>query len=300
MKKTVFVLALLVAFCAQFHAQEVPFLFKLEYHAPKTPTLIQVVLFDANGVADTLVNANPRVIEPSVRRAESYRSQYRKSQVERWLPVQGNCRLFFRIASDTISLSFPVDTSSVDFGIEASLLIESDDKEFSVAYPSVNVYRTGTSYGRLFYVGFDKPTYEKAPSNQQRPFFNFQSYTDSTLRSGNSWSFCLYFDDEEALTGKKHFPLQYPYYVSEGISSLGPHQSMRFSLSPGIFSPGRHRAYIVFSPNPNNRFSRLYDFYGCRAISYGPSRESIWLDAKVQTWYVSPCDFHLTTLDIKP
>ena len=291
MKKMSCILALMLT--VGVYAQEVPFTFKLQADRPTEPLPVEVILYDVRGEADTLLSTILRTSTPSVRRDKNYSAYSVTRRVDRRLPLQDSCRILFSVDGDTLSLRFPVS----HYGIEAELHIDILDDAYLLAYPVVNVYRTGDSLGRLFYVGYDKPIYEKAPENKRRPFFNFQSYSDKPLYSGST-TFRLYVLDEQQMNSNNPFFIFNREYLYETSTSLSPHQSMRFSCHPSGFPTGNHRAFILFAASPDNHFSYRYGA-GCRLMAHAPDR-SIWRDARVQTWYVASCDFFLTTLDSNP
>lgn len=291
MKKIPCILALMLT--VGVYAQEVPFTFKLQADRPTEALPVEVILIDARGDADTLLSTTLRTSAPSMRRDKNYNTYTVSRRVDRCLPQQDSCRILFRVDGDTLSLRFPV----AHYGIEAELDIDILDDAYLLAYPVVNVYRTGDTLGRLFYVGYDKPHYEKAPENKRRPFFNFQSYSDKPLYSGGS-TFRLYVLDEQQMKSNTPFFAFSREYLYETATSLPPRQSMRISCYPSSFSAGNHRAIILFSASPYNHFYARWRA-GCRPLAHAPER-SIWRDARVQTWYVASCDFFLTTIDLKP
>lgn len=292
MKKVVYIAVLLLAFNAQ--AQKVPFLFKLQSTRPTAPLPVEVIMFDATGKADTLLSTILRTSSPSIRRDKNYSAYSVTRRVDRRLPLQDSCRILFRVDRDTLSLRFPV----AHYGIEAELDIDILDDAYILAYPVVNVYRPGDSLGRLFYVGYDKPLYEKAPENKRRPFFNFQSYSDKPLYSGGS-TFRLYVLDEQQMKSNNPFFVFSREYLYETATLLSPRQSMRFSCYPSSFPAGDHRAIILFAASPFNHFYARWRAGCCRPLAHAPER-SIWRDARVQTWYVASCDFFLTSIDRNP
>ena len=292
MKKVVYIAVLLLTLNCQ--GQEVPFLFKLQSTRPTTPLPVEVIMFDATGKADTLLSTILRTSSPSIRRDKNYSAYSVTRRVDRRLPLQDSCRILFRVDRDTLSLRFPV----AHYGIEAELDIDILDDAYILAYPVVNVYRPGDSLGRLFYVGYDKPLYEKAPENKRRPFFNFQSYNDKPLYSGGS-TFRLYVLDEQQMKSNNPFFVFSREYLYETAASLSPRQSMRISCHPSSFPVGNHRAIILFAASPYNHFYARWGG-GCRPLEAHVPERSIWRDARVQTWYVASCDFFLTTIDRNP
>lgn len=291
MKKLPCILALMLT--VGVYAQEVPFTFKLKADRPTEALPVEVILIDATGEADTLLSTILRTSTPSVRRDKNYSAYSVTRRVDRRLPLQDSCRILFRVDRDTLSLRFPV----AHYGIEAELDIDILDDAYILAYPVVNVYRPGDSLGRLFYVGYDKPHYEKAPENKRRPFFNFQSYSDKPLYSGGS-TFRLYVLDEQQMKSNTPFFAFSREYLYETATSLPPRQSMRFSCHPSSFPAGNHRAIILFAASPYNHFYARWRVC-CRPLAHAPEH-SIWRDARVQTWYVASCDFFLTTIDSNP
>ena len=293
MKKLSGILALMLT--VGVYAQEVPFTFKLQADRPTEPLPVEVILYDVRGEADTLLSTILRTSTPSVRRDKNYSAYSVTRRVDRRLPLQDSCRILFRVDGDTLSLRFPV---AHYYGIEAELDIDILDDTDLLAFPVVNVYRTGDTLGRLFYVGYDKPHYEKAPENKRRPFFNFQSYSDKPLYSGSS-TFRLYVLDEQQMKSNTPFFAFSREYLYETATSLSPRQSMRFSCYPTSFTAGNHRAIILFAASPHNHFYARWGC-GCRPLEAHGSERSIWRDARVQTWYVASCDFFLTTIDRNP
>lgn len=291
MKKLSGILALMLT--VGVYAQEVPFTFKLQADRPTDPLPVEVILYDVRGEADTLLSTILRTSTPSVRRDKNYSAYSVTRRVDRRLPLQDSCRILFRVDGDTLSLRFPV----AHYGIEAELDIDILDDAYLLAYPVVNVYRTGDTLGRLFYVGYDKPHYEKAPENKRRPFFNFQSYSDKPLYSGSS-TFRLYVLDEQQMKSNTPFFAFSREYLYETATSLPPRQSMRISCHPSSFPAGNHRAIIFFAASPYNHFYARWRA-GCRPLAHAPEH-SIWRDARVHTWYVASCDFFLTTIDRNP
>ena len=290
MKKLPCILALMLT--VGVYAQEVPFTFKLQADRPTEPLPVEVILIDARGEVDTLLSTILRTSAPSMRRDKNYNAYTVSRRVDRRLPQQDSCRILFRVDGDTLSLRFPV----AHYGIEAELDIDILDDAYLQAYPVVNVYRTGDTLGRLFYVGYDKPLYEKAPENKRRPFFNFQSYSDKPLYSGSS-TFRLYVLDEQQMKSNSPFFIFSREYLYETATLLPPRQSMRFSCYPSSFPAGNHRAIILFAASPYNHFYARWAV--CRPLAHAPEH-SIWRDARVQTWYVASCDFFLTTIDRNP
>ena len=293
MKKLPCILALMLT--VGVYAQEVPFTFKLKADRPTEPLPVEVILIDVRGKADTLLSTILRTSAPSMRRDKNYNAYTVSRRVDRHLPQQDSCRILFRVDGDTLLLRFPV---AHYYGIEAELDIDILDDAYILAFPVVNIYRPGDTLGRLFYVGYDKPHYEKAPENGRRPFFNFQSYSDKPLYSGSP-TFRLYVLDEQQMKSNSPFFAFRREYLYETATLLPPRQSMRFSCHPSSFTAGNHRAIILFAASPHNHFYARWGC-GCRPLeAHGPER-SIWRDARVQTWYVASCEFFLTTIDIKP
>lgn len=299
-KNGLFLLLLLLPLTPSVHAQEVPFVFTWSReNVVLKPTLFRVVLFNAVGDPDTLVNTTLRFLTPSNRLDKKYAEYYISRRITRSLPVQDSCRLFFQIDSDTLLLAFPVETSSVGYGIHARLSLDIDSYDSAVyrAYPTVNVYRSGDSLVHLYYCGLDTPSPKSVGDHKPRPVFNLVNATDKPIYSGNSslgFQYFIVIDDRKA--DNNPFFL-YGHDWGDDGNVLPPHRFALIPVKRSWLSPGGHRIYVVYS---FDSYMRILDCGGCIAYRGDSEHNSVWRHPKVQTWYVSSQLFFLTTLDLNP
>ena len=226
-----------------------------------------------------------RSVSKSVRRDPQMEGPSISKRYDRDLTAAGVYRLVMVLDTSTLEVPFSLD--GTELWVDAGLYVKTIDDYYTVAYPTMDIYRPAPEEVKLYYLGVD---------TVQGLLFNLVNHSSDTLFHGNENDFNVYVQN---YVGGKHsdfyhrvyHSLDYSYHVNEPLVSG---RSRRIWEKKPVVNPGRCHATLCYATD-SHYIPRNHETWSFQ----GGFITSLWQPLSIQTWYVASCDLFLTTLDLR-